>query len=90
MPTVKLAPPGSPPARPAAVPAATAPGTAQAAILRRGADSGRLTHLQHIPARRGRRAQWPDWLPPELSLALSQSGAGRPWAHQARAARLAR
>jgi len=90
MPTVKLAPPGSPPARPAAVPAATAPGTARAAILRRGADSGRLTHLQHIPARRGRRAQWPDWLPPELSLALSQSGAGRPWAHQARAARLAR
>jgi DEAD/DEAH box helicase domain-containing protein len=94
MPTVKLAPPGSPRATTAVpgttLPGTTGPGTAQDRILRRGADTGRLTHLQQIPARRGRRAQWPQWLPPELSRALTESGAARPWAHQARAARLAR
>jgi len=95
MPTAKLAPPGSPRAG-TTVPGTTVPDTtvpaetAQARILRRGADTGRLTHLQQIPARRGRRAAWPDWLPPELSQALARSGAARPWAHQARAARLAR
>jgi DEAD/DEAH box helicase domain-containing protein len=65
-------------------------GTAQARILRRGADTGRLTHLQHLPARRGRRGRWPDWVPAELTQALTLAGAGRPWTHQARAARLAR
>ncbi|HUZ27234.1 MAG TPA: DEAD/DEAH box helicase [Streptosporangiaceae bacterium] len=89
MPTVKLAPPGSPRVA-TAVSATAGPGTTQARILRRGADTGRLTHLQRIPARRGRRSRWPDWLPPELSQALTQSGAARPWTHQARAARLAR
>jgi DEAD/DEAH box helicase domain-containing protein len=64
--------------------------TAQARILRRGAATGRLTHLQQIPARRGRRGTWPDWVPAELMTALTQSGAARPWTHQARAARLAR
>jgi DEAD/DEAH box helicase domain-containing protein len=64
--------------------------TAQARILRRGAATGRLTHLQQIPARRGRRGTWPDWVPAELMAALTQSGADRPWTHQARAARLAR
>ena len=65
-------------------------GMAQARILRRGADTGRLTHIQRIPARRGRRADWPDWLPAGLSEALAGIGAARPWTHQARAARLAR
>jgi DEAD/DEAH box helicase domain-containing protein len=65
-------------------------GTVQARILRRGADTGRLTHVQQIPARRGRRADWPDWVPAELALALARAGATRPWTHQARAARLAR
>src|ERR1700729_3842448 len=81
------------PATPAAAPAAAiARGTipAQDRILRRGAQTGRLTHVQEIPARRGRRATWPPWVPPELAAALAQSGTGRPWAHQARAARLAR
>src|SRR5882724_9260532 len=39
------------------------PESAQARILRRGADSGRLTHLEEIPARRGRRAKWPAGVP---------------------------
>src|ERR1700733_12315366 len=34
----------------------TLDGMAQARILRRGADTGRLTHIHRIPARRGRRA----------------------------------
>jgi DEAD/DEAH box helicase domain-containing protein len=42
------------------------------------------------PARRGRRGTWPDWVPADLLAALARSGAARPWAHQARAARLAR
>ncbi len=49
-------------------------GMAQARILRRGADTGRLTHIQRIPARRGRRADWPDWLPAGLSEALAGTG----------------
>src|SRR6185437_5884304 len=65
-------------------------GTAQARILRRGAATGRLTHIQRIPARRGRRADWPDWVPAELREALAAIGAARPWTHQARAARLGR
>jgi DEAD/DEAH box helicase domain-containing protein len=76
----------------AAPPPAIVSGTipAQDAILRRGARTGALTHVQEIPARRGRRAAWPPWVPPELAGALARSGAERPWAHQARAARLAR
>jgi DEAD/DEAH box helicase domain-containing protein len=82
MPTVKLPVPED------TVPAAA--GDARVRILRRGADTGRLTHLHELPARRGRRAAWPDWVPAELAQALAQTGADRPWAHQARAARLAR
>jgi DEAD/DEAH box helicase domain-containing protein len=78
---------------PRTAPADTAPARITAApdsILRRGAQTGRLTHVQEIPARGGRRATWPGWLPAELSAALARCGAERPWAHQARAARLAR
>jgi DEAD/DEAH box helicase domain-containing protein len=102
MPTVKLpaqadvsqAPParvspGPAPARPSGVMASGAI-PAQDRIIRRGAQTGRLTHVQEIPARPGRRGAWPPWVPPELAAALARSGAQRPWAHQARAARLAR
>jgi DEAD/DEAH box helicase domain-containing protein len=65
-------------------------GTAAEEILRRGAAAGRLTHVERIPARAGRPSVWPAWLPAELTQALAGIGADRPWAHQARAARLAR
>jgi DEAD/DEAH box helicase domain-containing protein len=99
MPTVKLPAPGAVAQagvadaglRPGSTKSGTSRGgTVQARILRRGADTGRLTHVQQIPARRGRRADWPDWVPAELLAALAQAGAARPWTHQARAARLAR
>ena len=40
-------------------------------ILRRGAQTGRLTHVQEIPARPGRRAAWPPWVPADLAAALA-------------------
>src|SRR5579875_890496 len=50
---------------------------------------GRLTHVARVPARDGRQASWPSWVPAELVAALSARGVGRPWQHQAAAARLA-
>ncbi len=64
-------------------------GTAQGGILHRGAQTGRLTHLRQLPARRGRRSSWPGWVPAELTAALAAAGPAQPWTHQARAARLA-
>ena len=65
-------------------PATAAPGALR--ILERGAQSGRLTHLEHLPARRGRLADWPAWVPRHLTEALRDAGVSRPWAHQATAA----
>ena len=87
-PAVRVSPVSAVAAPPGAGAGAAIP--AQDRILRRGAQTGRLTHVQEIPARPGRRAAWPPWVPPDLAGALARSGAERPWAHQARAARLAR
>jgi DEAD/DEAH box helicase domain-containing protein len=68
-----------------------AQGTAGAiGILRQGAESGRLTHLERIAARPGRRVPWPDWVPAQLTEAFGRSGVRGPWAHQAAAADHAR
>jgi DEAD/DEAH box helicase domain-containing protein len=95
MPTVNLLVPDGAPqadaAREAAAREAAARGdAARTRILRQGAETGRLTHVEHVPARRGRRGAWPDWVPAPLLEALAGIGAARPWIHQARAARLAR
>ncbi len=60
------------------------------AILRRGAASGRLTHVEKMPALPGSPVPWPGWVPPELVEAFARAGIATPWAHQARAADLAR
>jgi len=60
------------------------PGAGQ--ILRAGARSGRLTHLDHVPAAHGRRVDWPDWAAPEVIKAFEAGGVPGPWAHQAEAA----
>ena len=65
------------------------PGGAQA-ILRRGAASGRLTHVERMPALPGRPAPWPGWVPAELIAAFAAAGISAPWEHQAAAADLAR
>jgi len=67
-----------------------APAEGAARILRLGARSGRLTHLEHIPASEGRRADWPDWVPAQLTGALAAAGVPAPWAHQVTAADHAR
>ena len=59
-------------------------------ILRRGARSGRLMHVEEIPARPGAGVPWPDWVPAEITQALSRAGVTRPWAHQAAMAEHAR
>ena len=72
-----------------APPADLVPRGAQA-ILRRGAASGLVTHVERMPALDGRPAPWPGWVPPELVAAFGQAGIVTPWAHQAAAADLAR
>ncbi len=49
----------------------------------------RVTHVEHVPARTGRRAPWPDFVPPLLVDRLGLLGVPEPWEHQARAAELA-
>ncbi|HEY2306761.1 MAG TPA: DEAD/DEAH box helicase [Streptosporangiaceae bacterium] len=54
-----------------------------ARILRRGARSGRLMHVEEIAARPGEGVPWPEWVPEQITLAFSRAGVARPWAHQA-------
>ena len=50
----------------------------------------RVTHVEHVPARRGRHADWPAWTDPLLLDRLRLAGVERPWEHQVAAAELAR
>ena len=63
------------------------------AVLRRLLDEprnrGRITHVEHVPARTGRVASWPSWTPQVLLDRLGLAGISEPWEHQARAAELA-
>jgi len=87
-PGAAAAPPGAPAAA-CAAPAGRAPEGA-ARILRLGAQSGRLTHVEHMPAVEGQRADWPAWVPAQLTGALAAAGVPAPWAHQVTAADHAR
>ncbi|MFF5261973.1 DEAD/DEAH box helicase [Actinomadura viridis] len=46
----------------------------------------RITHVESVPARPGRRARWPDWTTPLLAERLAAAGIEAPWEHQAEAA----
>ena len=59
-------------------------------VLRDPSRGERVTHVEHVPARAGRRAPWPDWVPPLLVDRLGLVGVPEPWEHQAQAAELAR
>ncbi len=48
-----------------------------------------VTHVELLPARAGRAAAWPDWVPAELLGALHAGGITAPWEHQVEAAELA-
>jgi DEAD/DEAH box helicase domain-containing protein len=52
--------------------------------------SERVTHVEQVPSREGRRAPWPGWVPPLLVDRLALAGVPEPWEHQAQAAELAR
>ncbi len=52
-------------------------------VLRHGAQSGRLIHVEYISGRGGQRAPWPGWVPGVLTRALAAAGVPAPWAHQA-------
>ncbi|GAA4506433.1 DEAD/DEAH box helicase [Actinoallomurus oryzae] len=49
----------------------------------------RITHVENVPAREGRHAEWPSWAPRLLLDRLRHAGIERPWEHQARAAEIA-
>src|ERR1700761_7940588 len=59
-------------------------------MLREGQRSGRLIHLEQIPARSGVQADWPDWVPEPLIEAFGRRGVSAPWSHQVAAAGHAR
>ncbi len=48
-----------------------------------------VTHVESLPARAGRTAAWPDWVPPLLIDRLALAGVAAPWEHQVQAASLA-
>ncbi|MEN8708278.1 MAG: DEAD/DEAH box helicase [Nocardioides marinisabuli] len=50
---------------------------------------GRLTHLERLPARPGRSADWPGWADPGVVEAFAARGVARPWEHQVEAAEAA-
>jgi DEAD/DEAH box helicase domain-containing protein len=50
---------------------------------------GRITHVEHLPARSGTPVTWPEWVPAGLREALAGRGVAAPWRHQAEAASLA-
>ncbi|NYI05620.1 DEAD/DEAH box helicase [Allostreptomyces psammosilenae] len=50
----------------------------------------RVTHTEHLPARPGRHADWPEGIAPEVVAAFRHAlGIERPWEHQSAAARAA-
>jgi DEAD/DEAH box helicase domain-containing protein len=46
----------------------------------------RITHVEIVPAREGRRSEWPSWVPEPLTGRLGLAGIEAPWEHQAIAA----
>jgi DEAD/DEAH box helicase domain-containing protein len=53
------------------------------------ADDDPVTHVEHVPARAGRTAAWPPWVPAPLVDAFGGRGVAEPWTHQVEAAELA-
>jgi DEAD/DEAH box helicase domain-containing protein len=60
-----------------------------AALLSGPGREERLTHVERLPERLGRTADWPTWVPAAVTTALGAQGITRPWRHQATAAELA-
>ncbi|MBG0820259.1 DEAD/DEAH box helicase [Planomonospora sp. ID91781] len=50
---------------------------------------GRVTHVEHVPARQAGQARWPDWVSETLVTRWANQGIFGLWPHQAEAAELA-
>jgi len=68
----------------------TCQATPALSLLDEGRRTGRLIHLEEIPARAGAQAVWPEWVPAEITGALGRRGVRAPWVHQVTAANHAR
>jgi DEAD/DEAH box helicase domain-containing protein len=55
-------------------------------VLSASGRADRLTHIEHVPARTGRTAPWPDWAAPTVVERLNEVGVHELWQHQAEAA----
>jgi len=73
-----------------AVPSAPLPETLLSRLLLDPSRAARVTHVEHVPPRVGRRVEWPTWVPELLVSRLQHAGVPAPWEHQAAAADLAR
>ncbi|MEV7801495.1 DEAD/DEAH box helicase [Microbispora sp. NPDC088329] len=51
---------------------------------------GRVTHVEHVPARQASDARWPEWAPEPLVSRLRPHGVTGLWEHQLQAAELVR
>ena len=71
-------------------PSVPLPQTLLARLVRDPSRAERVTHVEHVAARVGRRAAWPEWTPQLLVDRLGHLGVAAPWEHQAAAADLAR
>ena len=58
-------------------------------VLTAGTKGERLLHVEHVPARIARLAQWPETVAPAVLSALLAAGMERPWSHQRAAIDLA-
>jgi DEAD/DEAH box helicase domain-containing protein len=62
------------------------------ALLKRlvaGRTDSPVTHVEQVPARAARFAEWPDWTPKLLVEAVGERGVDAPWEHQVAAAEAA-
>jgi DEAD/DEAH box helicase domain-containing protein len=67
----------------------TEPKAALSRLLADPTRRARVTHVEVVPARLGRHADWPSWVPQLVVDRLALAGIEAPWEHQARAASLA-
>ena len=67
----------------------SSPETLLARLLADPGRRERVTHVEHVPARTGRPADWPAWTDRLLVERLRLAGVERPWEHQVQAAELA-
>ncbi len=75
-----------PPAGPVTHAPGSGSGNRALGILLDETQAGRPVHVEHIPARAGREAPWPSWVPAEVTGAFAARGIRAPWSHQAQAA----